>query len=795
MLLRSWFTALFLALVATTATAAQETSGRLLVLGFDGADARTTRELMDAGALPNLAKLRQSGTFAPLGTTMPAESPVSWAALNCGQNPAKTGIPGFVKRVLLSDGTPVPSLGHVVHEPRDSKSFALPFLERTLVGQNRWVLAIGVALGLALIFLGIFAGLLRIRARISAPIALALGAVGGAATFLAAAYVPQRISDVVANPTKTAPFWEEAAKAGVPCVVLDSAMSWDRPEVPGAQVLSGLGVPDVRSNNGDWFVYTTDPKVLERAPRGKPTSTAGKLFRVDERDGRIESWVYGPFDFVAIDAARRELAGIETREGRPGLSSTEVEELRKRKKELNTQVLPRLEGKGPFYGSEEGRVSLPLTVEVADGKARVGMGSHEQVLAPGQWSQWYHLSFELSPLVKVKAITRAKLVSLAEPFELFVDFLQYDPAHPTWWQPVSQPPGFAAELARAVGAPYETVGWACLSMPFKDREIDPVTFLEDIEHTQSSRAVLLRSALAREDWRALMFVESTPDRVQHMMYQFADAQHPAYDATKAARTTSFFGETIPLSDSIRASYQSMDRLVGEVVEKHLHPGDTLLICSDHGFQSFRRQVHLNNWLAREGFLAVRPGATKQDVMLGFVDWSRTRAYALGLGGIYVNVAGRERDGIVAPDEVPALLAEIKSRLLALEDDGGARAVRDVYVLSEIHAGPHLDQEADLMVGFEAGWRVSWSTTLGDIFLVDSNGAFAPGPVFEDNRLNWSGDHVSVAAELVEGVFFSNRKVEIPAGGIDLLHIAPTALALLGVPIPAAYDHPALTFRD
>jgi predicted AlkP superfamily phosphohydrolase/phosphomutase len=293
-----------------------------------------------------------------------------------------------------------------------------------------------------------------------------------------------------------------------------------------------------------------------------------------------------------------------------------------------------------------------------------------------------------------------------------------------------------------------------------------------------------------------MFVESTPDRVQHMMYQFSDATHPAYDAAKAARTTTFFDETLPLSQAIRASYQSMDRLVGEVVDEHLRPGDTLLICSDHGFQSFRRQVHLNNWLAREGFLSVRPGVSKQDMMLGFVDWSRTRAYALGLGGIYLNLAGRERDGIVAPADAPALLQEIKARLLALTDDqGGARVVRDAYVLSEIHAGPHLDQEADLMVGFEAGWRVSWSTTLGDMALVESDGGYAPGPVFEDNRLNWSGDHVSVAADLVEGVFFSNRKVDVPAGGIDLLHVAPTALAILGVPVPAAYDHPALTFRD
>src|SRR5690606_3013028 len=139
---------------------------------------------------------------------------------------------------------------------------------------------------------------------------------------------------------------------------------------------------------------------------------------------------------------------------------------------------------------------------------------------------------------------------------------------------------------------------------------------------------------------------------------------------------------------------------------------------------------------------------------------------------------------------PALLAEIQQKLRAMQDEGQS-AVADAYVISEIHSGPHLAEEPDLMVGFAAGWRVSWATTLGDIQLVEgpTAGTFVPGNVFEDNRLNWSGDHVSVAADLVEGVFFSNRKVVVPEGGIDLLHIAPTALALLGVPVPSVYDHP------
>jgi predicted AlkP superfamily phosphohydrolase/phosphomutase len=240
----------------------------------------------------------------------------------------------------------------------------------------------------------------------------------------------------------------------------------------------------------------------------------------------------------------------------------------------------------------------------------------------------------------------------------------------------------------------------------------------------------------------------------------------------------------------------MDRFVGEVVAK-LAPEDTLLVCADHGFQTFRRQVDMNAWLAHEGYLVLGEGTTLADggTPLMYVDWSRTKAYALGLGMIFLNLQGREAQGTVGPDKAPALLEEIRGKLLALKD-GDKRAVHDVYVMSKIHSGPYLGDECDLMVGFEAGWRVAWNTTLGNIGLVDApdKNSVVPGAVFTDNNSTWSGDHVSVAADLVPGIFFCNRRVEIPAGGVNLLDIAPTALSVVGVAVPKEYDRPALGFR-
>lgn len=789
------FAALFMAL---SAHAAQAPQGRLVVLGFDGADARTTEALMDAGELPNLDALRRSGTFAPLTSTMPSESAAAWAALNSGQNPAKTGIPGFVKRDFDEDHLPMPALGHQGHAPRATASFELSFLKRQLATRGPAQIGAIAGVAVALLFAFVFAFLLKIRRAVSFSLALALGGAAAWGGWTAAGYLPREISDVVTNPTEAGGFWEVAGPAGVPCIVLDAAMAWDRRPVENVKLLAGLGVPDARGSNGDWFVYTTDDREFARAPEGRSTKTAGKVFRVDERDGKIESYVYGPLDHWAIERAKLELAAIDAELAQPGVTDARVDQLAERRRVLDEEVLLKLQQQRPFDRTEEGRVAVPLVVTLGQGEARVSIGGSEQTIRDGAWSNWFHVDFEINPLFHVKAITRAKLVKLADPFELYVDFLQIDPADAIFWQPVSQPASFARELVDSIRAPYETVGWACMTMPFKDREIDPGTFLEDIEFTANSRSKLFGAALARNDWRAFMSVESTPDRVQHMMYQFYDREHPLHDAAKAAQRTTFFGKEIALSEAIPQSYREMDRIVGDVVKNHLKPGDTLLVCADHGFQSFRRQVDLNHWLQHEGYLVLRDNVkVGRNPTLTYVDWSKTRAYALGLGNIYLNLKGREGEGIVEPADAPALMAEMSARLLELVDPAsGKKCVRAVVKSSDLHSGPHLPGEPDLMLGFEAGWRIAWSTTLADVTVERAeDGTMRCASVFDDNKLNWSGDHVSVAEDLVRGIFFSNRRVAIPETGVNLLHIAPTALSVLGVPVPKEYDLPPLEFRD
>ena len=198
------------------------------------------------------------------------------------------------------------------------------------------------------------------------------------------------------------------------------------------------------------------------------------------------------------------------------------------------------------------------------------------------------------------------------------------------------------------------------------------------------------------------------------------------------------------------TYKLVDEAVGWTVR---NSGDaTTIVMSDHGFSTFDRAVHLNSWLMREGFLALDDATNAgSDELFAHVDWSQTKAYSIGLNGLYLNLAGRERNGIVDPGESQAVLRTIRQRLLDLKDPKtGLKVVESVYFPSEQFRGSSLDSAPDLIVGYSAGYRASWQTALGAV----------PKTLIEDNTEAWIGDHC-IAAHLVPGVLISNRASRIP----------------------------------
>jgi predicted AlkP superfamily phosphohydrolase/phosphomutase len=252
-----------------------------------------------------------------------------------------------------------------------------------------------------------------------------------------------------------------------------------------------------------------------------------------------------------------------------------------------------------------------------------------------------------------------------------------------------------------------------------------------------------------------------------------------YDASLAAK----FG------DAIERVYRRADQFVGEVLD-HIEPGTSLLIVSDHGFHSWRKSVNLNTWLVEQGFMTLQgrqPAEKKLDKKLDDlfnggefwenVDWSRTRAYAMGLGQIYFNLRGREGQGIVSPGAESAHLAdELKAKLLALTDpEDGSRIVRAVYKRDDAYSGDYLQNAAELQVGMEDGYRVSWQTTLGG----------APPGIAYPNKKKWSGDHGGYDFATTAGVLITNRPLS--ATSASIVDIAPTVLRYFGVEIPGDID--------
>ena len=200
-----------------------------------------------------------------------------------------------------------------------------------------------------------------------------------------------------------------------------------------------------------------------------------------------------------------------------------------------------------------------------------------------------------------------------------------------------------------------------------------------------------------------------------------------------------------------------------------------MALSDHGFAPYHRSFHLNRWLYDHGYLVLRRGVRPQDVeYLAGVDWSRTRAYAVGINGLYLNLRGREARGIVEPGaESDALLAELAAALEAeIDPAAGVRAVRRAYLAREIYHGPRSAEAPDIVVGYDRGYRGSNESALGAV----------PATVFSDNVMKWSGDHC-MDFEVVPGVILANRP--ILAEDPELLDLAPTFLRLFGLEPPAA----------
>ena len=220
--------------------AAQQPRPRpVIVIGFDGADAAFTEKWMNEGKLPNLARLRQMGTYRPLTPTLPAQTPVSWSTFATGIDPGRTRIFDFLRR-----------------DPKTYMPVFAAFEEITepvLFGERNAIVIPLIAFTALFVVIAIVLKLVRRPLRTAAIAAGAAALIGAALVWIVVdRYVPEQRPGVV-NRREGIPLWDVVSAAGLRAKVVQIPVTFPATDLEGGHMLSGLGVPDMSGRIGKPF--------------------------------------------------------------------------------------------------------------------------------------------------------------------------------------------------------------------------------------------------------------------------------------------------------------------------------------------------------------------------------------------------------------------------------------------------------------------------------------------------------------------------------------------------------------
>ena len=716
----------------------------VVIIGFDGADARLVEQYMEAGELPNLEALRDEGSYRRLLPTNPPQTPVSWSAFATGMNPGKTGIFDFLKR---TSSDYLPTLAFTTETRR-------PFL---WAGRNPPYLAFIAGIAGCLIVL---AGLKVVKLRIGIALwgALVAGAgAGAAAWFIAQAWLPSHVPWAVNN-RQGATLWEIVADHGSPTQVIRVPQNFPAVELRGGRMLSGLGVPDMRGRLLTPSYFTSEPGF-----QVTDNEFSVEVIALAARSGELKSSIYGPmnkpfYDYVVEDARSAAATAAERRQIEADV-----------KRSLDEAGISR-------------RIDVPVTFRVAEDGSSVSIQVQDntQTLKVGEWSDWNVILFPVNPLVDrvspLRGIARWKVLETRPELKIYLSPLNFHPeSQPI---PFSFPVSFAADLTSKLGF-FKTLGWAEDTMTLPTGLVPDEFFLEDMNSTVDDFESMMEAQLGTSRDSLYVQVFDFTDRIGHMFWRYMDPDHPYHDPLNDPEHVS------AMRREMLKAYKRMDAIVGKA-RRLAAPEALFIVLSDHGFGSFRRGMNYNSWLVENGFMTLigDAGETKtlEDLfetrqLFENVDWSRTKAYALGLGGIYINLAGREARGAVQPG---AEYEEVRQAIIdgleaAIDPVTGERPVARVARREEDYRGFDPTEVPDLRAGNSLGYRIGWQTALGQV----------PRDVYEDNLKAWSGDHCSVEPALVEGILFVNRPVTRDA--VAIIDLMPTVLGEMGIPVPADVD--------
>jgi len=422
---------------------------------------------------------------------------------------------------------------------------------------------------------------------------------------------------------------------------------------------------------------------------------------------------------------------------------------------------------------EKSVLKCPFVVTIKDeDSADIKINGAIYNLKKDVYTEWIKIEFKVAPGIRVHGICKFLLQSATPEFQLYVTPINIDPEKPA--MPISHPNIYSTYLAKNQG-PFATLGLAEDSWALNEKVLIDDSFIQQCIGMDEEREKMFFDSLDKVKRGLCVCVFDGTDRLQHTFWRDIDEEHPARREREQAQQP----------DVIEELYQRMDALVGKTLAKCKDKDTVFMVISDHGFNTFRYGVDLNHWLEENGYLKIKDGMPGNGKHLSAIDWSETRAFAIGLAGIYLNLKGRESKGIVeSGDEAAQLREEIAQKLSVLADPNneGQPVIKQVYNALEIYRGPYKDEAPDLIVGYNRGYRASWETAIGQI----------TDQIFHDNTKAWSGDHC-IDPSLVPGVLFCNRP--IATGNPRLVDIAPTVLEMFGVEVPQYMDGKPLEVTD
>jgi len=411
-------------------------------------------------------------------------------------------------------------------------------------------------------------------------------------------------------------------------------------------------------------------------------------------------------------------------------------------------------------------VPVRIVADRTNGKVGIDVAGKSVSLQEGEWSPWIESEFQVTPKFVAYAISRFYLIECGEYVRIYMTCFQNDPRRP--YSAFTHPSGYAGELADRYGL-YKTVGWAFDTRALAEDWLTEDGFLDDVKETMAWRERLTLDELDADDFDLLVSAWTATDRVAHMFWRFRDPEHPLYKAEGARK----YGHVL------EDTYIEMDRIVGNVIDR-ISDDDLLMVLSDHGFGTWRIGFNVNTWLVRNGYAMLKgqPDPSRAASMAKYLqslDWSQSRAYGLGLSSVYVNMLGRERDGIVPEDEVETLVAKLRDELMQVTFPGtGEKVFKDIYTSRE-YSGLAEKGAPDLVLAYRKGYQNTKASAKGCV----------PRRVFEPCRDKWSGEHSGSDARDIPGMLFCNRSLSTRAPHI--IDLGVTALDYLGKQVPSDFE--------